>query len=167
MLSLDEISDRLELQHLLISYSEAIDRREFDELDAIFTPDAYIDYRDTGGIEGQYLQIKAWLADVLPAISAGTPTCQARRSRSPATPQPPAPSASTRWCSMGQAQDHAGRRLVRRRVRPHRRRLADVTPRRDQVLRQGAVTRFPSDLHALAQWQAVCPATTAARRSHT
>ena len=52
MLSLEEISDRLELQHLLISYSEAIDRREFDELDAIFTPDAYIDYRDTGGIDG-------------------------------------------------------------------------------------------------------------------
>ena len=49
MLSLEEISDRLELQHLLISYSEAIDRREFDELDEIFTPDAYIDYRDTGG----------------------------------------------------------------------------------------------------------------------
>ncbi|HET9565872.1 MAG TPA: nuclear transport factor 2 family protein [Mycobacterium sp.] len=66
MLSLEEISDRLELQHLLISYSEAIDRREFDELDAIFTPDAYVDYRDTGGIDGQYPQIKAWLADVLP-----------------------------------------------------------------------------------------------------
>ena len=60
MLSLEEISDRLELQHLLISYSEAIDRREFDELDAIFTPDAYIDYRVTGGIDGPYPQIKAW-----------------------------------------------------------------------------------------------------------
>ena len=33
MLSLEEMSDRLELQQLLISYSEAIDRREFDELD--------------------------------------------------------------------------------------------------------------------------------------
>jgi hypothetical protein len=43
MLSLEEISDRLELQQLLIGYSEAIDRRRFDELDAIFTPDAYID----------------------------------------------------------------------------------------------------------------------------
>jgi hypothetical protein len=43
MLSLEEISDRLELQQLLIGYSEAIDQRRFDELDAIFTPDAYID----------------------------------------------------------------------------------------------------------------------------
>ena len=66
MLSAEEMSDRLELQDLLIRYSEAIDRREFDELDAIFVPDAYIDYRDTGGIDGQYPQIKEWLADTLP-----------------------------------------------------------------------------------------------------
>ncbi|MGH3674448.1 MAG: nuclear transport factor 2 family protein [Mycobacterium sp.] len=66
MLSLEEISDRLELQQLLIGYSEAIDRRQFDELDAIFTPDAYIDYRATGGIDGRYPQIKPWLAEVLP-----------------------------------------------------------------------------------------------------
>jgi hypothetical protein len=66
MLSLEEISDRLEVQQLLIGYSEAIDRRQFDELDAIFTPDAYIDYRATGGIDGHYPQIKPWLAEVLP-----------------------------------------------------------------------------------------------------
>jgi len=67
MLSAEEMSDRLELQDLLIRYSDAIDRREFDELDAIFVPDAYIDYRDTGGIDGQYPQIKEWLAETLPA----------------------------------------------------------------------------------------------------
>jgi hypothetical protein len=43
VLSPQEISDRLELQQLLTDYSEAIDQRRFDELDAIFTPDAYID----------------------------------------------------------------------------------------------------------------------------
>ena len=66
MRSAQEMSDRMELQHLLISYSEAIDRREFDELDEIFTGDAYIDYRDTGGIDGHYPQIKGWLAETLP-----------------------------------------------------------------------------------------------------
>jgi hypothetical protein len=71
MLSAEEMSDRLELQDLLISYSEAIDRREFDELDDIFTADAYIDYRDTGGIDGQYPQIKAWLAETLPTYFEG------------------------------------------------------------------------------------------------
>ena len=43
MLSLAEISDRLEIQQLLVDYSTAIDTRRFDDLDRVFTPDAYID----------------------------------------------------------------------------------------------------------------------------
>ena len=43
MLSLAEISDRLEIQQLLVDYSTAIDSRRFDDLDKVFTPDAYID----------------------------------------------------------------------------------------------------------------------------
>ncbi len=54
MLTLQEISDRLEIQQVLIDYSSAIDQRRFDDLDAVFTPDAYIDYRVTGGIDGRY-----------------------------------------------------------------------------------------------------------------
>ena len=52
VLSLQEISDRLEIQQLLVDYSTALDQRRFDDLDAVFTPDAYIDYRVTGGIDG-------------------------------------------------------------------------------------------------------------------
>jgi SnoaL-like domain len=70
MLSLAEISDRLEIQQLLVDYSTAIDQRRFDDLDRVFTPDAYIDYRATGGIEGQYPQIKPWLAEVMPKFFA-------------------------------------------------------------------------------------------------
>ncbi|MBP2453184.1 hypothetical protein JOF57_003097 [Mycolicibacterium lutetiense] len=70
MLSLAEISDRLEIQQLLIDYSTAIDRRLFDDLDAVFTADAYIDYRAMGGIDGQYPEVKAWLAEVLPNFPA-------------------------------------------------------------------------------------------------
>lgn len=66
VLSLEEISDRLEIQQLLVSYSSAIDRGQFDDLDAVFTPDAYIDYRAMGGIDGRYPEVKAWLAEVLP-----------------------------------------------------------------------------------------------------
>jgi hypothetical protein len=43
MLSLAEISDRREIQQLLVDYSTAIDNRRFDDLDRVFTPDAYID----------------------------------------------------------------------------------------------------------------------------
>lgn len=66
VLSLEEISDRLEIQQLLVNYSSAIDRRQFDELDDVFTPDAYIDYRAMGGVDGKFPEVKAWLADVLP-----------------------------------------------------------------------------------------------------
>jgi hypothetical protein len=43
MLSLQEMSDRLEIQQLLVAYSTAIDQRRFDDLDRMFTADAYID----------------------------------------------------------------------------------------------------------------------------
>jgi hypothetical protein len=70
MLSLEEISDRLEIQQLLIDYSTAIDKRRFDDLDRVFTPDAYIDYRAMGGIDGRFPEVKAWLAQVLPNFPA-------------------------------------------------------------------------------------------------
>ena len=37
MLSLEEISDRLEIQQLLVDYSTAIDTRRFDDLEATLT----------------------------------------------------------------------------------------------------------------------------------
>ena len=65
MMSLAEISDRLEIQQLMATYSNAIDRRDFDRLDIVFTPDAYIDYRAMGGIDGRYPEVKAWLGPAL------------------------------------------------------------------------------------------------------
>ncbi|HQS98010.1 MAG: hypothetical protein B7Y74_13195 [Novosphingobium sp. 35-62-5] len=65
MLSLQEISDRLEIQELFARYSFAIDERDWDALDSIFTPDAQIDYSETGGAKGTYAQIKAWLPGAL------------------------------------------------------------------------------------------------------
>jgi hypothetical protein len=70
MLSLAEISDRMEIQQLLVDYSTAIDNRRFDDLDRVFTSDAFIDYTELGGIAGTYPDVKAWLADVLPNFPA-------------------------------------------------------------------------------------------------
>jgi len=70
MLSLEEISDRLEIQQLLVEYSTAIDQRRFDDLDRVFTPDAYIENRAMGGIDGHFPEVKAWLAQVLPNFPA-------------------------------------------------------------------------------------------------
>lgn len=68
MLSLQEISDRMELERLTVDYAYAIDERAFDRLDAVFTPDAYIDYRAMGGIDGKYPDVKLWLAQALAAF---------------------------------------------------------------------------------------------------
>jgi hypothetical protein len=70
VLSLEEISDRLEIQQLLVAYSTAIDTRRFDDLDQVFTLDAYIDYRAMGGIDGQFPDVKKWLSEILPNFPA-------------------------------------------------------------------------------------------------
>ena len=65
MKSQQELSDRLEIQDLITAYSYAIDFHRFDELDAIFTPDATLDFTATGGIAGPLPEIKTWLSGVL------------------------------------------------------------------------------------------------------
>src|SRR4051812_25351161 len=50
----------------MVDYADAIDRRQFDNLDQVFTPDAYIDYRVMGGIDGRFPEVKQWLSEVLP-----------------------------------------------------------------------------------------------------
>jgi hypothetical protein len=65
MKTLEELSDRLEIQDLITAYSYAIDFHRFDDLDAIFTPDALLDFTATGGVAGPLPDIKQWLATVL------------------------------------------------------------------------------------------------------
>jgi hypothetical protein len=65
-LSLQEISDRLEIQDLIIDYADIIDSGEIDRLDDIFTKDAFIDYSAMGGEKGDLEKIKAFLKAVMP-----------------------------------------------------------------------------------------------------
>jgi hypothetical protein len=66
VLDLREISDRIEIADLLTAYTRAVDTGDWDRLDALFTPDARIDYTASGGIQGTFPAVKAWLAEVLP-----------------------------------------------------------------------------------------------------
>ena len=50
VLSLEQISDRIEIQNLLTRYCFAVDDREWDAYRSLFTHDAVIDDRVTGGI---------------------------------------------------------------------------------------------------------------------
>jgi ketosteroid isomerase-like protein len=48
-MTIQEISDRLEIMDLLTEYCTAIDRKDIDALDRIFTEDACIDFSKAGG----------------------------------------------------------------------------------------------------------------------
>ncbi len=47
----DQISDHIEIEEVLTRYCYAVDDREWDVYRGLFTPDAVIDDRVTGGIE--------------------------------------------------------------------------------------------------------------------
>ncbi len=67
-LSLEEMSDRVEIQDLLVRYTVAIDTKDWKLLDTCFTPDAQLDYTSTGGIKGPYPEIRVWLEKALAAF---------------------------------------------------------------------------------------------------
>jgi hypothetical protein len=69
-MSLQEISDRLEIQELLVDYTQAIDRRNWDALDDVFTDDAFIDYAETGGSAGDLPSTKEFLAQAMPMFKS-------------------------------------------------------------------------------------------------
>jgi len=69
MLTLQQISDRREIDDVLIAYCHAIDSHAWDELDAVFTPDAWVDYTVFGGPAGPYPEIKSFLAEALPRFA--------------------------------------------------------------------------------------------------
>lgn len=64
-LSLQEISDRMEIQDLLYAYAEIIDQKDFDKLRDIFTEDAFIDYSVYGGAAGGLEEIISFLEEAM------------------------------------------------------------------------------------------------------
>jgi 3-phenylpropionate/cinnamic acid dioxygenase small subunit len=70
MLSLQELSDRFEIQDLVFHYADLIDRKQIDQLRSdVFTADAHIDYSAMGGSVGDLEEtitfLKASLTDEL------------------------------------------------------------------------------------------------------
>ncbi len=67
--TLQELSDRLEIQDLQTAYSTAIDTRDWDGLDRVFSKDAFIDYTAFGGSAGGLEATKAFLAKAMPMFA--------------------------------------------------------------------------------------------------
>ena len=61
MLSIEEMSDRFEIQDLMVGYCYAVDNKDFDALDRYFTDDAVIDYSEMVGVKGSLAEIKSFL----------------------------------------------------------------------------------------------------------
>ncbi len=68
MLSHQELSDRFEVQDLIVRYSQLLDRQRWDEMDALFTDDCVLDYTATGAIRGSWAEHKAFNQSVLPSF---------------------------------------------------------------------------------------------------
>lgn len=68
-MDLQELTDRAEITDAITRYTLAVDEGDFDRLDTVFTPDAHIDYTESGGVVDSYPVVKAWLAEVLPGFS--------------------------------------------------------------------------------------------------
>ena len=65
MLSQQELSDRAEIQDLIVAEASAMDRRDWARWQECFTPDAAIDYSENDGAVGSPAEVGAWLASVL------------------------------------------------------------------------------------------------------
>jgi hypothetical protein len=60
-----EVADRLAIQDLIARYPLAVDGRDWDALDDLFTTDARIDFTAFGGPAGDLASIKTFLRDAL------------------------------------------------------------------------------------------------------
>lgn len=69
-MDLQMLSDRAEITDALTRYTLAVDDGDWDALDTVFTSDATIDYSESGGTVGAFPEVKAWLAEMLPAFSS-------------------------------------------------------------------------------------------------
>mgnify|MGYP003352160592 FL=1 len=68
-MDLQQLIDRAEIADAITRYTLAVDEGDFDRLDTVFTPDAQIDYTESGGVADAYPAVKAWLAEALPGFS--------------------------------------------------------------------------------------------------
>ena len=63
--TLQLLADRAGIDDLLTRYTYAVDARELDRLDTVFTPDAHLDYTATGGMAGPFPEVRRWLSEAL------------------------------------------------------------------------------------------------------
>ncbi len=69
-MDVQELSDRMEIQDLLVRYSHAVDSRDWVAFRRVFTADAHIDYTVFGGPAGGLDVIVPFLEAAMPMFSS-------------------------------------------------------------------------------------------------
>lgn len=59
------LEDRALIGDLVIAYAYAVDERNWPAFEALFTPDARIDYASAGGVTGSPAEVAAWMPQAL------------------------------------------------------------------------------------------------------
>lgn len=59
------LEDRAHIGDLVVAYAFAVDERHWQAFEALFTPDARIDYRSAGGIAGTPAEVAAWMPQAM------------------------------------------------------------------------------------------------------
>ena len=65
----EPFADRIEIDDLLTRYATAVDTRDWDLYQSVFTADAVIDYTSSGGIRGGLAEVTKWLTESLAMFS--------------------------------------------------------------------------------------------------
>lgn len=67
-MELQQLTDRAEINDLLVRYSEALNAADWDSWAACFTADAHLDYTTAGGVAGSVGDAVSWLAQTMVAF---------------------------------------------------------------------------------------------------
>ena len=59
------LEDRAVIGDLVVAYAFAVDERNWKAFEALFTPDAQIDYRSAGGMAGTPAEVAAWMPQAM------------------------------------------------------------------------------------------------------
>lgn len=65
----EPFADRIEIDDLLTRYATAVDTRDWDLYQTVFTADAVVDYTSSGGIRGGLAEVTKWLTESLAMFS--------------------------------------------------------------------------------------------------
>ena len=65
----DRAADVIAIQDLATSYAYAVDDRDWGRWEALFLPDAHIDYTSAGGIAGTPAELASWMPGAMSAFT--------------------------------------------------------------------------------------------------